>query len=763
MLENWETTFGTGAIDSLSDRRSPVALDSPFVQQTKDKIRELVAEIARFSQKPVQPAEFFQFAFPRILTAMGADGIAIWAWREKHGWNLVQARGLATELTRSSGAINSSNVSELPPSSLFDDLDKIERQLTHANESSEESITRATAILASGPHDRLLTEARGERQPVLIPPRDASVNSHRAPNPTSQIVMLVPIAVPMNDGELWLEIFQHPSGGPASQRGYLRFAAQMADMLAEFLKTFRMKILEHDQEFLLNAQRLIDRSLPSQSNSHPMAAVLACVRDNVEANHVFWLQRKSRQRPWRIQSIAGLEKIDRRVSGINIIEQFANSVSGLAVRKGEYHFSSADSSALHPESKSNIVATEEQSRFSDAFGLRHGLWLDPHAILPERPLRTQTLIEELLPDIGDDSRGTPFDRFEHSSNDALIVVWSDDQPPPAGCLTQSSLLFRLGRNIVEPGTAKGVGLRSLVKTGAKTFLSKWGLFLAFVTVLAAVMAIPVPLMIESSAVLVPLDIEELYAPADGVVERVFVEHGQLVTPGTPLVQMQSNALGAEREKTHATIIQHEQRAAELDNRILRDRNLNPIDRDALESERETIRIALGYEQKALKLIDEQWEQLTIRAKSHAIVETWQVEESLNGRPVRMGQWLFSLRSPTTKWELEAKIPERNLDELTRGHSNPRTEAYARLIASPKSKWNITTKSSETWRSAQQHSSDAMPMYLVRFQLKEELPNDLAMAGATARISVSSGKAPLIWALSKDFVETFLMRARMWFP
>jgi hypothetical protein len=537
----------------------------------------------------------------------------------------------------------------------------------------------------------------------------------------------------------------------------------MADMIAEFLKTFRMKILEHDQEFLLNAQRLIDRSLPSQSNSAPMAAVLACVRDNVDANHVFWLRRKSRHRPWRILSIAGLEKIDRRVTGIDIIEQFANSVSSLSIRNGEYQFSSEDSSALHPESKPDIVATEEQRRFSDAFGLRHGLWLDPHAIFPERPLRTQTLIEELLPDVGDDSSGSPFDRSENSSNDVIFIVWSNDQTPPAGCSTQSSLLFRLGRNIVEPGAVRGTGLSSLVRTGVKTFVNKWGLFLAFVTVLAGVMAIPVPLMIESSAVMVPLDIEELYAPADGVVERVLVEHGQLVTPGTPLIQMQSSALGAEREKTHATIIQHEQRAAELDNRILRDRNLTPIDRDALESERETIRIALEYEQKALKLIDEQWEQLTIRAKSHAIVETWQVEESLNGRPVRMGQWLFSLRSPTTKWELEAKIPERNLDELTRGYSNPQTEAYARLIASPKTKWNITTKSSETWRSAQQHSSDAMPMYLVRFQLNDELPNDLTMAGATARISVSSGKAPLIWALSKDFVETFLMRARMWFP
>jgi multidrug efflux pump subunit AcrA (membrane-fusion protein) len=763
MLENWETTFGTGAIDSLSDRRSPIALDSPFIQQTKDKIRELVAEIAHFAQKPVQPAEFFQFSFPRILTAMGADGIAIWAWRENIGWNLVQARGLATDLTRSSGATAGSDDSDSNSTTLFDDLDQIEMQLTEASEPSAESVVKANAIRPSVPHERLLTEARSERQPVLIPPRDATIDTQRAPNPTSQTVMLVPIAVPMNDGELWLEIFQHPSGGPASQRGYLRFAAQMADMLAEFLKTFRMNLLEHDQEFLLNAQRLIDRSLPSQNNNQPMSTLLACVRDNVHASHVFWLRRKAEQRPWRIQGIAGLEKIDRRVSGINIIEQFANSVSHQTFRNGEYLFSIEDSSPLRSESKSDLVATEEQRRFSDAFGIKHGLWFDPYAVLPERPLRTQTLIEELLPDLGDDSHDSTSNRSVNSSNDALIIVWSEDQPPPAGCLTQSALLFRLGRNIVEPKGTQGSALGTLVKTSVRNLATKWGLFLVFVSMLAGVMAIPVPLMIESSAVMVPVDIEELYAPADGVVERVLVEHGQIVTPGTPLIQMQSNSLGAELEKTKATIIQHDQRAAELDNRLLRDRNLTPVDRDALETERETIRIALEYEKKALELIQVQWEQLTIRAKSNAIVETWQVAESLNGRPVRMGQWLFSLRSPTTKWELEAKIPERNLDELTQSQSNPNADAFARLIAAPKTKWKITTKSFETWRSAQQQSTDLLPMYLVRFQVNDELPHDLALAGATARISVSSGKAPLIWALSKDFVETFLMRARMWFP
>lgn len=757
LLEGWETNFGSGSIDSLNDRRNPVALDSPFVQQTKDKIRELVSEITRFSQKPVSPSEFIQYAFPRILTAMGADGIAIWAWRGERIWNLVQARGLATELTADSGATASSRSMHATSSHLLEDLDQIELQLVQAAESA--SIT--SAILPSVGHERLLSEARTERQPVLIPPRDATINSQRAPNPTSQFVMLVPITVPMSDGELWLEIFQHPSGGLASQRGYLRFAAQMAEVISEFLKTFRMRILEHDQEFLLTAQMLLDRSLRSQSRSSSMSTILGCIRDNVGADHVFWLHRRSHKQAWRVKGVAGLEKIDRRVAGVDITEQFANRLKDVANVVREYPLSGGE----NENGSSNPVLAEEQ-RFCETFGLRHGVWIDPNAGRPDRPLRSQTLLEELLPDVGDatDHSSSAFQaESSHSSNDALIIVWADDSPQPANGIVQSSLLFRLGRNIVEPNAKSGNRITSFAKACLKSIVSQWGIFLLCMFALTGILAIPVPVMVESSAVLVPVDIEELYAPMDGVVERVLVQHGQRVEPGTPLVQLQSTSLAAEREKSRASIIQQEQRLADLDNRLLRDRGLAPIERDSLETERETIRLALQYEKKALDLIDQQWEQLTIRAKSAAIVETWQVDESLNGRPVRMGQWLFSLRSPTTRWELEAKIPERNLDEITRSHNNSHSTSFARLIASPKEKWTIQSKSPESWRSLQQQPGDALPMYLVRFQVSDDFPDSLAMAGATARISVSSGKASLAWALSKDFVETFLMRVRMWLP
>jgi hypothetical protein len=767
LLEGWETTFGSGSIDSLNDRRNPIALDSPFVQQTKDKIRELVSEITRFSQKPVSPSEFLQYAFPRILTAMGADGIAMWAWRGEKIWNLVQARGLATELTADSGATTRSHSSHATSSHLLEDLDEIELQLAQAAESTSasrstspsiSSPSTSSAILPSAGHERLLSEARNERQPVLIPPRDATINSQRAPNPTSQFVMLVPIAVPMNDGELWLEIFQHPSGGLASQRGYLRFAAQMAEIISEFLKSFRMRILEHDQEFLLTAQVLLDRSLQSQPRGRSMSAILGCIRDNVGADHVFWLHRNSHKQAWRVKGIAGLEKIDRRVAGIDITEQFANSLKEVASGVCEYQLNGG----VNENGLSRTALAEEQ-RFCETFGLRHGVWIDPNAVRPDRPLRSQTLLEELLPDIGDATDRSSKIESSHSSKDALIIVWADDSPQPANGIVQSSLLFRLGRNIVEPNAKHGNRLTSFAKASLRSMVSQWGIFLSCMIALTGILAIPVPVMVESSAVLVPVDIEELYAPMDGVVERVLVHPGQRVEPGTPLVQLQSTSLAAEREKSRASIIQQEQRLADLDNRLLRDRGLAPIERDSLETERDTIRIALQYEQKALDLIDQQWEQLTIRAKSAAIVETWQVEESLNGRPVRMGQWLFSLRSPTTKWELEAKIPERNLDEIIRSHNNSQSTSFARLIASPKEKWTIQSKPPASWRSLQQQPGDALPMYLVRFQLGDDFPDSLAMAGATARISVSSGKASLAWALSKDFVETFLMRVRMWLP
>ena len=53
-------------------------LDSQLIEQTKQQIRSLVAEIAQLSKTDVAPEEFYGEFLPRIVSALAAVGGAVW-------------------------------------------------------------------------------------------------------------------------------------------------------------------------------------------------------------------------------------------------------------------------------------------------------------------------------------------------------------------------------------------------------------------------------------------------------------------------------------------------------------------------------------------------------------------------------------------------------------------------------------------------------------------------------------------------------------
>ena len=54
------------------------SLDPPLIQQTKSEIRSLAAEIAKLAHAVCEPADFYRGFLPRLVTAMGAEGAAVW-------------------------------------------------------------------------------------------------------------------------------------------------------------------------------------------------------------------------------------------------------------------------------------------------------------------------------------------------------------------------------------------------------------------------------------------------------------------------------------------------------------------------------------------------------------------------------------------------------------------------------------------------------------------------------------------------------------
>ena len=54
------------------------SLDPQLIEQTKQQIRSLVAEIAQLTKTDVAPEEFYGQFLPRVVSALAAVGGAVW-------------------------------------------------------------------------------------------------------------------------------------------------------------------------------------------------------------------------------------------------------------------------------------------------------------------------------------------------------------------------------------------------------------------------------------------------------------------------------------------------------------------------------------------------------------------------------------------------------------------------------------------------------------------------------------------------------------
>ena len=125
--------------DTLVDRRSPLALDNAFVQQTKDQIRAIVENIAKLAHTPIEPREFVLAVLPKIASAMGASGAALWQQFPDLTWRLLGNLDLPIALLD----IAAKNECERPAGqagmTAFEQLDFLESQLSTTTDSTPTS------------------------------------------------------------------------------------------------------------------------------------------------------------------------------------------------------------------------------------------------------------------------------------------------------------------------------------------------------------------------------------------------------------------------------------------------------------------------------------------------------------------------------------------------------------------------------------------------------------------------------------------------
>ncbi len=304
------------SVDVFASGTSGVAaLDTPQLTQTKLEIRAIVAEIAQLSATLIPSQEFFSAILPRICTAMGATSAAV--------WQLDQTSAAASHWGTGTNSVRPSEVANPSDSPRGPIAHYRLPSILNPHAAGTDALTEA-AQQAQRNHQRILDCVAEEGAPILVPPNSVRVTVERPTNPLDECLLIVPIKIDQQSTIL-LEVIQPASGGPAAQRGYLRFVAQMADLVADFLRRARLQEYAERSKYVLDLQdSLIAIAAAEETTTKQQRAASALAR-LVKADLAILIGRKrvlGWPIGWHVQAINDLPTFDSRSQIVLLAERF---------------------------------------------------------------------------------------------------------------------------------------------------------------------------------------------------------------------------------------------------------------------------------------------------------------------------------------------------------------------------------------------------------------------------------------------------------
>lgn len=690
--------FETTRPDSSGD------LDPQLVQETRLQIRGLVQEIAELVQSECELNEFLQGFVSRLTSALASVGAAVW-------------------MRSSDGHLQLAYRANLP--------EEIQGDAAGAR-----------------PHALLLQRLLETGEPSLVPPHSAADNGSEAANPTPYLLVLAPLKLGQERLGL-VEVFQRAGTGPTTQRGYLRFLVQMADLSSDYFKSQRL-LGFHEQEQLWGKLeqfiRSIHQSLDLQETAYQLAnegrRVLDCDRLTVATHHRHRL---------RIQAVSGLDAVDRRAADLKLLQR----ITSLVISTREPFWYGGDLRDVPPQIEKHLQPYLDRT---------HCKWL---GIIP------------IQPQLDEDATGERKDRERDTQEDqqplgALIIEQlSDTQKAPRlasrGVVIAQHAADALG-NVRTYAEIPFAGLwKSLARV---SWLWQWRNLPFSITVTAIVVAVVVSLCVVpadfelgADGSLTPARVRHVFAPIDGTVaELAFPANPQQpIEAGVPLIRLENRALETKLSELEGNAQRLELRRDALKRSLLENNSkLEAAERIQLESDIDEAEQSLATVRRDYAIHQQKMADLVIRCPSRGIIGDWQAQTRLQRRPVRLGQRLLTIVDPEGPWELELEVPEEQVGHLVSAqHASQEPLQVTFIVASdPASKFRGQIR--EIHPAAEVRGSD-QNVVLVRVAFdKQQIPTELLRYGTRVQGRIDCGQQPMGYVLFHDVIESVHKRILFWF-
>ncbi len=676
--------------NSRKETDSPI--DSELVDQTKNQIRALVQEIADLAKSDCSEEDFYQGFLTRTTSALASVGGVIW--------------------TRPSN-------------------EQALKLLYQINLKRTNLVNDSTAQLQ---HSLLLKQFLDSPEPTVIAPNSGADEPDQAGNPTEFLLILSPLSVDSETIGL-IEIFQRSGGGPATQRGYLRFLAQMSEIASNFLKTRRLRSFQMQQELWRDIDQF-SRSVHGSLDTDQTAFVIA--NDGRRIVGCDRISVATRIGPrYRIAAVSGLDTIERRADQIKRLAQLAGTV----VRTGEPLWYTGDDSKLAPQIETQLHAYIDKSH-AKLLAVIPLYRKNSESTSKPRPEPLGAIIIEQIADINKQSM---------LERRAQIIAEHAETALSNAVEHNSIFLMPLWKQL---------GWLSAPFTGAR-FPKTVTLITAIAAVVFGLCVVPYPFEIGGTGELIAETQREIYSPKGRLIDVYEpTDPDEIVPAGAVLAQLEDNELSVQIERIVGELKQNQEQKDKLFR--LQTENLDRLEKINVVSEMAKAEENIESLQSELQIKTLEAEQLTIRSPIAGHVANWQLRRNLLGRPVEPGQNLMTLVAPDTKWQLEVLVPERRMGHLLAAQNKtkePLSVTFA-LASNPSQQFSGRILQVDSTLDVYDDNGNTCRM-LVEFD-NSQVPESLLRSGTRVTTKVNCGTRSVGFVLFHELYETLKSSYLYWF-
>lgn len=483
---------------------------------------------------------------------------------------------------------------------------------------------------------------------------------------------------------------------------------------AEFLQQFL--------RFSFNSHSSLNPRLVANNVANDARLILGCERLSIlEAS-----KRRS-----KLLAISSVSSIENRSA---LLKKMAKLVN-LASRRSEPFFSD------QPPTSQNIQDALDSFRKVSGFGFVVGV---PLVDQTRKKSRSSRLIGYLLAESNED-----INRFEFSRGLKLTA------PHISLALGNSHTVSRIpfGRTLAAVGKLRSASnLFSLV-------LGLGLVFLAF----ACLFLVETEFKIRINGELRPEIENNVFAPADGFVEKVLVSHGTFVSTGQTLMELSSPALELERKQLKGEQLLSEKTLETKKialNQAASGTTRDPSIAGKLAADISELEFELANLEDKEKFLEERISDLVILSPIDGVVTNWQLKNNILKKPVRWGEELANIAFESGAWKINFKVPEHQIGYLLAAQKESDEPVEVEFFFESNPTQKIKTRILKISPSTEFDAEFGPVVSVVCNVPDDAVANFSKRHGARVIADVICGKKPVFESWTQEFFDS-LRRRLVW--